>query len=249
MAAGYSVAHAPRNIVTLSTGRRCGRDFLAMLRAVEAVVGANEGVALAPRRGFPASTEAGTLTTITDASGVDGVGGYAFLADLPGDVFVMSALWPPDVQRAIDRCQARAERSSDRGAKCPMPAAELFGCAAMAAAVATLAPIKAIIAVTDCEPAAKATNAACSTSPVMQAIIRGARATTTQWLGVHVRRELNQDADRLSHPEEADEVIREARAAGLRVTRLADQDVDWAPLRDAIEAAAEGWEWRSTLRA
>ena len=249
LAAGYRVAHAPREMVTLDPRSRCGRDFSALMRAVQAIVGSNEGVALAPRKSFPTPSERGVLTTITDASGVDGVGGYAFHSDLPNDVFVMSARWPADIMDAITRCQAKAEQGKTDGERCPMPAAELYGTLALAAAVQGLAPFQAVVAVTDCDPAARVVNSASSASPVMQHLVLAARRTASQWLGVHVRRELNQDADRLSHPQLASGVVARAEAAGLRVTMVDCADIDWEPLRGAISAEAEGWEWRPRHKA
>ena len=56
------------------------------------------------------------------------------------------------------------------------------------------------------------------------------------WLGVHVKRELNVDCDRLSHPHLAEEVIGEARAAGLFVHRIREYEGVWDPIRAAVAA-------------
>eukprot|EP00965_Chrysotila_dentata_P127966 4231534-Pleurochrysis_carterae.AAC.1 len=84
-----------------------------------------------------------------------------------------------------------------------MPAAELFSCWAVAAAVAAArgAAPRAIISVGDCDPAASAIDAATSPRPQMRRLLRGARELCAQWLAVSVPREANADADRLSHPE------------------------------------------------
>eukprot|EP00965_Chrysotila_dentata_P081021 2674301-Pleurochrysis_carterae.AAC.1 len=58
--------------------------------------------------------EEGTMTTTTDASGVDGVGGYAFVADEPGHVWIVSERWPADIQDALNRGAATpAERAAE----------------------------------------------------------------------------------------------------------------------------------------
>eukprot|EP00965_Chrysotila_dentata_P035189 1170832-Pleurochrysis_carterae.AAC.1 len=83
-----------------------------------------------------------------------------------------------------------------------MPAAELFGVWAVAAAAAEArgAAPSAIISIGDCDPAAAALDEATSPRLQMRRLLRGARALATQWLGVSVPREANGDADRLSHP-------------------------------------------------
>ena len=64
-----------------------------------------------------------------DASGEDGIGGYAFHPGTPGVVWLMADAWPDDVLAALAHAAApRAERTSNRGvAACSMPLAELFG--------------------------------------------------------------------------------------------------------------------------
>eukprot|EP00965_Chrysotila_dentata_P105989 3500078-Pleurochrysis_carterae.AAC.1 len=66
-----------------------------------------------------------------------------------------------------------------------MPAAELFGCWAVVAAVAEVrgGPPRAVIAVGDCDPAAAALDAATSPRAQMRRILRGARSLCSQWLG------------------------------------------------------------------
>jgi len=74
---------------------------------------------------------------VTDASGEDGIGGYAFHPGTPGVVWLMADAWPDDVLAALAHAAVpRAERTSNRGvAACSMPLSELFGPWAMAAAV------------------------------------------------------------------------------------------------------------------
>eukprot|EP00965_Chrysotila_dentata_P173933 5741536-Pleurochrysis_carterae.AAC.1 len=65
-----------------------------------------------------------------------------------------------------------------------MPAAELFGAWAVAAAAAHAegrGP-RAVIAVGDCDPAVQALNAATSRTQQMRALLAGARALTPHWL-------------------------------------------------------------------
>jgi len=153
---------------------------------------------------------------------------------------MMSKAWPSDVALAIAAAQTRADQRRERGPRFSMPAAETFGPAALARAVHSIQPVAAAIAVTDCMPAARAITAGGSTSPVMSSLIQWAREGVEQWLGVHVLRELNSDADTLSHPDRAAEVAAKAEAARLVVEWV---DVDWGPLRAALAAEAEGWEW------
>ena len=105
----------------------------------------------------------------------------------------------------------------DGAPRLAMPAAELFGAWAVAEAVAAArggAPTT-VTAVSDCEPAVGALNAAASGNAQMRELLRGARRLGRYWLAVHVAREWNQDADRLSHPAQLETVLADARAAGL----------------------------------
>eukprot|EP00965_Chrysotila_dentata_P129719 4288540-Pleurochrysis_carterae.AAC.1 len=75
-----------------------------------------------------------------------------------------------------------------------MPAAELFGAWAVAAAVGQAsrgATPTAVIAVGDCDPAAAALNAASSGAAALRELLRGARGLASQWLAVSVAREAN----------------------------------------------------------
>ena len=55
---------------------------------------ADTGVQMAPRTVALPRHLHGTLTSVTDASGEDGFGGYGFLADRPKEVFLLSQPWP-----------------------------------------------------------------------------------------------------------------------------------------------------------
>eukprot|EP00965_Chrysotila_dentata_P128898 4261691-Pleurochrysis_carterae.AAC.1 len=122
-----------------------------------------------------------------------------------------------------------------------MPAAELFGCWAVAAAVAAAsneAP-RAVIAIGDCDPAAAALDAATSPRAQMRSVLRGARGLCAQWLGVSVPREANGDADRLSHPDLLSLVAAEAARAGLEVRVAGIPEECWEVLRRAAHEVAE----------
>ena len=149
LAGGYAVAAAsvkrarcPRRsrvgTVRLRPGGRCQEAVRTMCDVASQLLSANEGVALAAAGRFAGVQDPGSLTTVTDASGEDGVGGYAFLPAAPRSVWVLADEWPPDVRAALAfAAQPRAERLSAQGAAaCSMPLAELFGPWALAAAVA-----------------------------------------------------------------------------------------------------------------
>eukprot|EP00965_Chrysotila_dentata_P018452 614279-Pleurochrysis_carterae.AAC.1 len=90
--------------------------------------------------------DVGSAVVTTDASGVDGLGGYCFRRE-PGDeahtAWLVSEEWPPDAKDALRRGAATAaervrERREAGQASLPvlsMPVAELFGTWAVAAAV------------------------------------------------------------------------------------------------------------------
>ena len=69
-----------------------------------------------------------------------------------------------------------------------------------------------------------------------------------QWLSVQVPREANVDADRLSHPDLACEVVAEIEAARLRATRLRATEASWEAARHAIESGAPATERRHYKR-
>ena len=64
-----------------------------------------------------------------------------------------------------------------------------------------------IISISDCEPATYVLNAATSGEPTMRDIVCESRHFTRYWLGVAVPREANSDADILSHPETAWQLV------------------------------------------
>lgn len=250
---GYAVTRASWEVagvrrrppkLTLRRGGSVQIEWLELLAMAEDVLEANEGVALAPETCFPERELPGAITVVTDASGVDGVGGYALDPARPGEAWLVSETWPADVQAALDRSarpQAERERAPDAAeGRLSMPAAETFGQWAAAQAYAEhtgMAPTT-ITAVGDCDPAAAAINAAASGKPQMRQLLRGARALCTQWLGVTIPREFNLDADRLSHPALLSEVRRDALAAGVETHVVPIPPGCWAALRAAIAAEA-----------
>ena len=231
---------APRQL-QLSPGGAAATDWIELLDLAEQLIEANEGVSTAPALTFPGRDVIGSLTVITDASGEDGVGGYAFLAGRDDEVWIMSEAWPEEVATALaaaaDEGEAERRRQGDATARpmLSMPAAELFGTVAMAAAVAAGERVDRVVAVSDCEPAARATDAQHSGNPQMRVLLAAARRVSSMWLGAHVPREANLDADRLSHPEQAAQVVAEAEAVGLTVHRVRP---DWNLVTSAIEEGA-----------
>ena len=217
------------------------RGWLGLLDCAEAELAANVGVCMAHRLVAAPRDTPGTLTSITDASGDDGFGGYAFLAGLPGTVFIMSVDWPPFALSALkaSACEAQARlREAGHASALPylsMPAAELFASAALPRAVARAVGISATYAVGDCGPAAGTISAMHSGNGQMLVILEGVRSVDVPFISVKVPREANLDADRLSHPKQLELVLQEATALGLRVVELQPCADDWAILRRAID--------------
>ena len=220
--------------LTLAAGGAALADWVALLDVAWHLVDANDGVELAPARAFAGRDQPGSLTITTDASGVDGVGGYAFDASSPSEVWLVSEEWPPDVLAALHAAAAEGDRSAKEAWGMSMPAAELFGALAIAAAVAEARGVlpSAIFAVGDCDPAVGAINAGTSGNPQMRSLLQGSRAT--RWLAVSVPRESNVDADRLSHPSLLDDVRRDAAAAELVVHEARITERSWVALRSAL---------------
>ena len=242
MHGGYAVTMAawaiggrrrrPPNL-QLARGSGAFHGWLELLDVARQLISDNDGVQLAPARAFPGRDEPGTLTVTSDASGVDGVGGYAFDASDPGTVWLVSEPWPADILAALHAASAEGGASGKETWGLSMPAAELFGSIAVTAAVAAArsGDPTAVIAVGDCAPAAGALNSATSGNPQMRTLLR--EAFGSLWLGVAVPRASNSDADRLSHPARLPEVLAAAAAAGLAVRVAAITDASWAAVRRA----------------
>jgi len=239
--------------VQLRRGSRCQRAVVQLCDVAEALLEGNEGIPLASEERFAALGDAGVLTTVSDASGEDGVGGYAFHPAAPGVVWLLADEWPPDVREALAvAAMRRAERPAGAAA-CSMPLAELFGPWALAAAVCVAWPTRAVISIVDCAPAAAALTAATSAGAQLRELVRAARGTAQQWLAVAVPREANIDADILSHPARWEEVRAAAELGGLRVMRVHAPAECWRALRAAIQLPmgreAEGWREAGELTA
>ena len=209
--------------------------WIGFLDVLAELVGTNSGVSIAPERSFPPRDHPGAITVTSDASGIDGVGGYVFHAAHPLDVWIVSELWPADILLALRTAAA----GDGTGPSLSMPAAELFGSVAIASAVSTAigSPPSAVHAITDCAPAASAINATTSGVHQLRRILRIARSCAPLWLGVAIPREANVDADRLSHPHLYEDVAADATAAGLRVhrIRLPLDSLLWDDLRSAAQ--------------
>ena len=227
--AGYTLMHAVTRATRHAPRTRCrwlhlsptGKvavQFTAMVDASLASLAAERGVPLVPALAFPDGEEIGTITTVTDASGEDGAGGFAFVAGRPSEVWIVSAEWPPDIRAAL----ARSATPLVVRARTPpapvmsMPAGELLVPWAVAEALREQGiHVDHVLSVLDCRPAALTLSSAKSKSPLLRAILKEARSAVEQWLGVHVSRRLNRDADLLSHPASVQRVVRAAQAAGL----------------------------------
>ena len=222
----------PRRIA-FRGGSSAHSAWVGFLDVLTDLVQTNAGVSIAPERSFPPRDHPGAVTVTSDASGIDGVGGYVFHASYPQDVWIISEVWPADILAAL-RTAAAGEGD---GPSLSMPAAELFGSVAITAAVAAAigSSPSAVFAITDCAPAAGVINTATSGVRQLRSLISIARACAPLWLGIAIPREANVDADRLSHPHLYDAVAADAVAAGLRVhrVRIPAESRLWDDLRTA----------------
>ena len=261
--AGYAVCeaawgrrggHVADADLRLGDGSATQLGWLHLLESAQTLLAANVGVAMAPRRTFPGRDLVGTLTSTTDASGDDGIGGYGFIAGSASTVYMLSESWPPDIRAALqasaDEGQAALRRAGAAAAapSLPMPAAELLVQTLLPALVARHATVRRVFAVGDCQPAVATVNSLHSGNPQMRRLADAAREQPWAWLGVHVTRDANFDADRLSHPAQRQTVAAEAAAAGLTVCWLDVLDEDWDTLREAIYAGQDGQQRRRRKR-
>ena len=242
-------------LLQLAAGSPTAEAWGELLVVATEILEVNDGVPAAPCLTFADSYTTGSIVAVTDASGHDGCGGYAFAAHRPGEVWLVSEPWPPEVLAAREAAEIpKADRPVGGPHGLAMPAAELFASWAVAVTAARAAgmmpcQIGAVANVTDCAPAALALDAASSGSPQMLLLLQHARRLTKQWMGVPVPREANKDADRLSHPELLGRVVADARAAGL-VTHVARVDEAlWATLRDACRLPTRAGERAGRLGA
>ena len=228
----------------LNSKRRAG--LRRLFRVTHDALGDNYGVPLAPAAAFPDPGSAGVLTVTSDASGDvgggdAGAGGFAFHPAQPLAVFVTSELWPADIAAALAE-SAREPHERSGQPRLSMPAAELFAiwaCAEAALLAGSLrATTSAVISVGDCLPASGALNRASSPQPQLRLLLHHTRLQQKQWLGVQVKRELNLDADILSHPSRIAEVLSPLAHAGLTPIRAPIPTYCWAALREAVAAAS-----------
>lgn len=259
--------------VKLTPGSRAFQELNKLLVKAAVVLRENVGVPWASPASFPPMGTRGVVHALTDASRAssdDGVGGLLFHPAFPQVVWLVSEAWPQDVKAALDsaarpRWQQRAEPTK---ARLSMPAAEVFGCGAVPAAVDAVtrasgmqswvadidrlgrritvegvvdapAPVLGVYAIGDCKPAASAISKADSSVPQMRILVMHHRKLTEKWLGVQVPREFNFDADRLSHPSMLSDVMRDAVAAGLEPRVVAILPSSWTALREAMHASPE----------
>ena len=242
----------------LRAGSLAHTEWLQLLQVAEGLLTANEGVSLAPRRIFPSARE-GAVVSTTDASGDDGFGGYVFLpGGDPSDVWVVSEPWPDwalEARRRNDRLAAGKAGAAEE--EFSVPAAELFAAWAVPRAALERCPRPAgtrilpnilpvsdppVIAIGDCQPAINVINAAVSGEASMRNLLAVAREFTRTWLGVHVPRQANRDADGLSHPAGAESMVEGARKAGFNAHRVRVPDSYFDSLRAALGLGRLGRE-------
>lgn len=239
-----------RSWTAIKPGGRREDELYTLMDVVSAMAEDNAGVSMAPADSFADRRSPHVLTTITDASRAgadDGFGGFAFLPEREGTIFIMSEAWPPAVKSALDHAAARRSVRAQADISQPalsMPAAEMFAVFAVAAAVAEGARVDAVVSITDCAPAANALSSLYSPAAQIRQLLGACRRVASRWLGVHVPRTWNTDADRLSHPSLREVVVAEAERAGLSVVQVRPSSAVWdvivsvlaTPLgRDAVE--------------
>ena len=255
---GYAVTRAggPRGPrLRLKQGSAAWRGWLALLHGAAEALNAIEGVAMAPRRVLQGRDVLGSLTVVADASGDDGVGGFAWQACSAAPAIVVSEPWPDDIREALaasaDEREAGLRRSgSDTAADfLPTAAAEVFGQLLVARVAAReLGRPELVYGVCDCSSAVAVLNELHGRSDHMAALARGVAACPWAWLGVGVPRCFNFDADRLSHPALVGTVIAEAHQAGVAARHVRADASDWALLSAAIEEAGHGSSRRRRRR-
>lgn len=230
-----------RTWAQLRRGGRREEELQTLFDVAVAMATDDVGVSMAPALAFTAREAPGVLTVVTDASRADaddGFGGFAFLPERDSCVFIMSEPWPPFLKAALDQATVRRtqrQREAHRHPAMSMPAAETFAAYALAAAVAGMHQVRAVVAVVDCAPAASAFSSLYSPVAQMRLLLGMGRRIVDRWLGVHVPREWNTDADRLSHPSLLPRVIADAERAGLVVVRVRPPEGVWAAARAALE--------------
>ena len=250
LAGGYAVAHAPGQRggrLQMRAGSAAWRGWTALLAGAAEALAGDCGVAMAPRRELPGRDVLGSMTVVADASGDDGVGGYAWAACSGAPAVVVSEPWPDDLRAAlaasadVDEAAMRRAGSGEAAAFLPTAAAEVFGQLLVARVAAReLGRPDLVYGVCDCSSAVAALNELHGRSDHMAALARRAAACGWTWLGVAVPREFNFDADRLSHPALVGAVIEEARLAGVAARHVRADGSDWALLREVVAEVGRG---------
>ena len=248
LSGGYALAHSSwpgsrrgEGLIHPKPGGPVMHAWLELLDSAEVALEANSGVCMAHSLEAHPRLGEGCLTAVTDASGEDGFGGYAFCADSPGTVYILSAEWPLFAKAALaaSSCEVQARlRDTGHASALPhlsMPAAELFASVVLPRAFARVTAHSRTFAIGDCGPAVGTIDAMHSGNPQMRCILQAVYATAGTWVSVKVPREANLDADRLSHPSQLDQVRREAVESGLHVVLLDPHADDWDLLQRAID--------------
>ena len=237
----------------IHTGKRLGRSLAAMLETGARAVTANVGVPLAAAASFPPIEQLDVLTVVTDASfaasnptGIgadDGVGGFAFTPAQPRTAFVFSTAWSPRTRAAlVNEARKRSEKLADpREDNFSMPAAETFGTLVLPELVrARGVAFRHVAAVGDCDPVEAGVAKGGSTRPQINRMHQRMRRTTSSWLATSVPRDLNLDADNLSHPSRLGDVQAAAVAAGYHVVVLLVTDEMWRWVEDGLGETGSG---------
>ena len=222
-------------------------------------LGIRPGVPLAAASSFPSLRHPDVLTSSVDASFAnrqspqdDGVGGFGWSPRRPTHVFGVSESWPPRIRQALlNGARTRVAKAAEpRAENLHMPGAELFGSWAVPYAIrhgqgTTLRPneppclysdapvFSCLASVGDCDPAAFGMRKGSSSKRQLNAMHLAIRELTQRVLAVTVPRDYNFDADRLSHPSQLAEVVRDAQAAGYTPVVVRMPQVCWLAL--------EGW--------
>ena len=228
----------------MRVGSRAHEEWVLLLTHAHALITADAGVALAPRTTIPPRDSPFTLTSATDASGEDGIGGYAFHSSSTLTAYVFAEEWPAFARAALLAASSQAEASL-RDQLSPhaqphlsMPAAELFAQALLPVMMARLLRCDTVFAVGDCGPAVGVVDALHSRNPQMRAVLELPAGLESSWVGVKVPREANRDPDRLSHPHLLHEVCEDARAHQIHTVRVRPVPSDWDALRSIISVTA-----------
>ena len=236
--AGYALACAHQRssggghrarlrLLTVKPHGRVGKGFVSLIDSAITLLESGCAVPLLCEPAFPDHGTSGVLTVCSDASGEDGVGGFAIHPSSPEEVWLVHGPWTPLTRAALAHSSRTPRQRVEAGhqPRCSMPAAELFGPWLIAASLAREGLLfESVISIMDCKPAVSAITLTKSRSRVMRGIVGLANETATSWLGVHVRREHNTDCDRLSHPSEVQTVVSAAALAGLTVHVVAAPD-------------------------